>query len=195
MNKIKRCIFAILLIFLVITIGFCLVKTVFNMLFPLPHTKIILNECERNEIDPYVVYAVIKAESNFVSDAQSNKSAYGLMQITKPTAEWIANQNEYESFDMKELTEPQMNIQMGCWYLKFLLNLYNGDLTLALCAYNAGQGNVNKWLSDTKYSSDGTQLMLIPFEETRKYVKRIEQYERIYRKLYPDLNKKNAILR
>lgn len=187
MNKLKRVLLGFLLFFLILSGIFFAGKSLLHILFPISHNEIILSECKKYEIDPHLLFALIKAESNFVSDAKSNKGAIGLMQITMPTAQWIAQKNDYDEIHTEQLKEPKVNIQMGCWYLKYLLNLYPGHENLALCAYNAGQGNVDKWLADKKYSDDGKELNLIPFDETRKYVERIEQYKQIYKRLYPDL--------
>ncbi len=159
-----------------------------NIIYPVKYESIIKEHASKNELDPYLVLALIKAESNFVPDAISNKDAKGLMQITDSTAIWSASKMKMDNFDISNICEPEVNISIGCWYLKYLIDQYNGDVTLALYAYNAGSGNVNKWLSNDKYSSDGKTLEAIPFSETRKYVENIKNYLLQYKKLYPNFS-------
>ena len=109
------------------------------------------------------------------------------MQITEPTAQWIAEKMNFKAYKFNQLTKPEINISMGTWYLAYLLNLYSDDETLALCAYNAGRGNVDQWLKNPLYSSDGRCLQKIPFPETESYIHKIERYRRIYKFLYPAL--------
>ncbi len=185
-----------ILIFLItVIVAFFLVffagKSVLKMLFPTQHIETITAVSEEYNLNPYLVLSLIKAESNFVSDAESSKGAVGLMQITEPTGEWIAGKLNNEDYSFERLREPQTNIYMGCWYLAYLLKKYDGDETLALCSYNAGSGNVENWLADPLLSDDGKTLINIPFEETRKYVERIYRYKELYMHLYPDLTLQN----
>ena len=149
-------------------------KAILRMIFPIEHWDTILSASETFDADPYLVLSIIKAESNFEIDAESGKGAVGLMQITEPTAAWIAEKTDYPAYDYALLKQPEVNIYFGTWYLAYLLDEYNSDERLALCAYNAGRGNVDKWLQDAEYSSDGKMLENIPFTETRVYVDKIE---------------------
>lgn len=160
---------------------------VIKIIYPVSHEQTIEKYSKENELDPYLVLALIKAESNFVSDARSNKGARGLMQITEGTAVWVAEKMGIKDFDVDTLNEPQTNIALGSWYLSYLLDRYNSDDTLALCAYNAGSRNVEKWLSDKEYSTDGITLEKIPFSETRHYVEKIRKYHKGYKKFYKDI--------
>ena len=150
-------------------------------IYPLDYEEYILSSADENGLDPYLVMAVIKAESNYETDAHSGYAS-GLMQITDETAEWIASKLKLDSYD---INNPETNIKMGCYYLKYLKNMYQ-DEALALASYNAGPGNVSKWLSDSDYTDVDGNLTYIPFSETREYVKRIEKYKDIYKKLYKD---------
>ena len=158
-----------------------------RMMYPVAYEQIVKVNAEENELDPYLVLGLIKAESNFVSDAESHKEAKGLMQLTDSTAEWVAQKMGMEHFSIEQLSDPETNITLGCWYLRYLLDSYDGDMTLALCAYNAGSGNVGKWLGDERYSKNGETLDTIPFPETKSYVCNTEKYAEKYRKLYPRL--------
>lgn len=160
---------------------------VMDFIYPLRHEDIVKKYAEKYELDPYMVLGLIKAESNFVTDAESHQGAKGLMQLTNSTAIWVAEKNGIEDFDVASLADPETNISLGCWYIDYLLDAYDGDLTLALCAYNAGGGNVAKWLKNEKYSKDGETLDDIPFAETKKYVEKIEEYREKYKEMYPDI--------
>jgi len=127
-----------------------------------------------------VVYAVIHAESKFRPDAVSKKGAVGLMQVTEATAEWTASLMGMDGFEIGRLTEPAVNIAIGCFFLNWLVDYYGGDLNLALAAYNAGLGNVNRWLADENHSLEGTTLHSIPFRETEQYLKRVRLNKRVY---------------
>ncbi|MGL5244440.1 MAG: lytic transglycosylase domain-containing protein [Sarcina sp.] len=159
--------------------------TLKEVVFPLKYETYIEKYSKQYKLDPLFVLSVIKAESNFNSDAQSRKDAMGLMQITKSTGTWIAEKQGIENFDTKLLLEPEISIKFGTWYLN---NLYEqfGDWDLVIAAYNAGRGNVEKWLDDYQYSRDGENLNYIPFKETDKYVKKVNTYYNIYKSLYKD---------
>lgn len=163
---------------------------VLRLLYPLNYEDRILECAMEYNVDPYLIMGLIKAESNFVPDARSHKDAMGLMQLTESTAQWVAGQVGLENYSPEMLSDPDTNIGLGVWYLSYLLKEYDGDNTLALCAYNAGMGNVGKWLASDKYSQDGKTLHTIPFSDTRCYVDNTQEYAQMYRKLYPDLSER-----
>ncbi len=176
----KRILLLILCIILVLSLvkpGYTLVM---KALFPLRYNEYIKTYSDKYDLDRYLVMALIKAESNYIYDAHSIV-ARGLMQITDETADWIAAKLSLEHYD---ILEPETNINMGCFYLSYLLDYYNDNEQLALAAYNAGMGNVNKWLSSKEYSQSGKTLDNIPFLETRQYIDKIERNKEIYIKLY-----------
>ena len=151
-----------------------------NMLYPVRYYNLIQQAAAEYDLEPALICGIIKTESNFVYDAHSGV-ARGLMQITEDTAAWIAKKMPMEKFSQEMLDEPRINILMGCFYLRYLIDYYK-DLPVALAAYNAGMGNVNRWLSNKQYSPDGKTLSEIPFAETNEYVKRVEKYTHVYRK-------------
>lgn len=180
--KILTC-FVILLFFALSLQKFS--EFVIKQIYPLKYEQYIFENAEKHNLDPYFVMAVIKAESNYNPTAHSG-IARGLMQITDDTAIWIADKMEIE-FSESDIENPELNIQMGCYYLEYLSELYN-DKKVILASYNAGMGNVSKWLSDENFSKDSTTLFEIPFKETKYYVKKVIKYEEIYKKLYHDKN-------
>lgn len=157
------------------------IKTCKNLLYPLEYQDIIVKYANENELDQCLVMAVIKTESNFVEDAHSGKAS-GLMQLTDDTASWIASKTDVD-IDKINLMNPKDNIRMGCYYLRYLIDYYEGNVDVALAAYNGGMGNVDKWLKDERYSEDGVNLKYIPFKETREYVKKVNNECEVYRKM------------
>lgn len=160
---------------------------IMKIIYPLKHEDTIKRYANEYDLDVYAVFGIIKAESNFVVDAQSHKGAMGLMQLTESTAWWIADKIGMDDFSLKDLSEPETNVRMGCWYLDYLLDAYDENLELALCAYNAGSGNVSKWLANEQYSDDGRNLDVIPFPETEQYVEKIKKYMKTYKEMYPEI--------
>ena len=152
-------------------------------LFPFKHKEAIMKYSEEYNLDPYLVLSVIKAESKFKSDAESHKGAMGLMQITETTAEDIAKKMGLTDYTKEKVYDENYNIMLGCWYLNDLRNEF-GDMDLFVAAYNAGRGNVNKWLKNSEYSKDGKKLDYIPYKETKKYVDRVNTYFKIYKAIY-----------
>jgi len=134
-------------------------------------------------VDRYLAAAVIHCESSNRKDVVSHAGAVGLMQIMPDTGEWIAGKLGLEDYSEARLTEPEVNIRMGCWYLSYLLDKYSGDRRLALAAYNAGPGNVEKWMQDGRFARDG-ELMEIPFPETARYVEKVQRAYEKYLTLY-----------
>ena len=140
---------------------------------------------KENNIDPYLIYAIIKQESNFDKTAISNKNAKGLMQLLDTTAEEIAVNIDNIDIRNIDLFDASINIKIGVKYFKSLVERYNGNIKLAICAYNAGLGNVDKWiLSEEIYSDNQVKISFIPFEETQKYLVNILNYYDKYVKLY-----------
>lgn len=157
---------------------------ILTIVYPTKYNEAVSRCSVENGLPESLIYAVIKAESNFDPNALSQKNAIGLMQIMEPTAQWVCEKEGtiFSGGDM--LKEPERNIQIGCFYLSYLLDMYEGNQKCALAAYNAGFANVNSWLSDSAYSKNGTDLDVIPFPETEQYVNRVLTNERIYQFLY-----------
>lgn len=148
--------------------------------YPVRHTAIIERYSEQYGLEPALVFALINAESRFNDRAVSNVGASGLMQIMEDTANWIAPMAGLDDFDYSQIFDPEVNIRLGCYYIKMYYDRF-GDMNTALCAYNAGGGRVESWLADPAYSSDGRVLDVIPFPETRNYVERVNDYKDVYR--------------
>ncbi len=180
--------FKALLFVLAVIIAINMVPYLTDSLFPSTYIGIVEKNAEEYEVDKSLIMAIIKAESNFKRDAVSKKGAKGLMQVMDETALWCAKEMGTEKTD---LLNAKCNIEVGTFYFSYLLKKYNGNEKNAIAAYNAGHGNVDKWLSDKNYSSDGDNLDKIPFEETEKYVKKVS----IYKKIYSYKDKKDQVKR
>ena len=142
--------------------------------FRRPYRKIVLEY----SASPALAFAVMKAESGFSEKAVSEAGAVGLMQLMPSTAEFVCQQNRI-TFDAKRLYEGEYNVMIGCIYLDYLMSRFI-DETTALAAYNAGEGVVRTWLKNTQYSDDGLHLQSIPYPETKRYVKKVLNYQKIY---------------
>ena len=146
--------------------------------FPRPYRGIV----ERSGLSPALAYAVMKAESNFEESAVSSAGAVGLMQLLPSTAQFIAERSGIP-FLPERLFDGEYNTRLGCAYLAYLLERFEEETALA--AYNAGEGTVQGWLSDPHCSEDGRTLFQIPYAETRRYLKKISFFRKIYG-FFPD---------
>lgn len=155
-----------------------------KLMYPLKYKEQVFRYSRENSVDPYLIFAVIKAESNFDPKAISHKKARGLMQITEGTGNWGAESIGIENFSIESLYEPETSIAIGCWYIRWLMNEFEGNVDLVLAAYNGGSGRVNQWLKDKNYSSSGDNLDVIPYRETDLYVKKVKNYYITYKELY-----------
>jgi len=138
------------------------------------------------ELDPALVSAVILSESSFDPMAESRLGARGLMQLMPETAEWVAHKlgEDDASYTFDRLYDPEVAIRYGCWYLGYLSRRFDGDATKIICAYHAGQGNVDAWLKNPQYSKDGMTLDVIPYDNTATYCSRVLKARDVYRKYY-----------
>lgn len=134
------------------------------------------------EVDSNLIYAIIKAESNFKENVVSNKGAKGLMQLMDATSVDIAKILNME-FENNKILEPKYNIMFGTKYISMLINKY-GNIPLALAAYNAGSGNVDKWIKEGVLNDNGDNIEKIPFKETNNYVRKILGDYEIYNQIY-----------
>ena len=160
------------------------IPNLLKLLYPIEHKEIIIKYGQMHKVDPLLLAALIKTESNFEPRAESRKGAKGLMQITPSTGEWIAKIIGVNNFNEDMLFDPETNIMLGSWYIEHLTNYYKGSFELVFAAYNGGRGNVDKWLKDKNLSSDGFTLDIIPFSETKNYLKKLRKNYNIYKMIY-----------
>ena len=176
-------------VLLLILMGvFLLINTPFiwKWMYPIQFKHEIKQAAERFQVDPILIVAIIRTESGFQSDRVSHKGAVGLMQLMPDTAEWVIEQAGFQEVSREHLDVPQVNIDIGTWYLRFLLNMFRGDQVLAIAAYNAGPGTVNQWLREQKWDGTLDSSDDIPYGETRHYVQRVMYYKERYQRIYAD---------
>jgi soluble lytic murein transglycosylase len=150
---------------------------------PLRHDDIIRQQAGQKHLDPALIAAVIYAESKF-NARDSSTGARGLMQIQPDTARFIARRSGGTQFAVGDLSEPQTNISYGSYYLRYLLDRYDGNTILALAAYNGGETNVDGWIQRSGRGRGGFRVSDIPFAETRAYVERVLRARQDYRDNY-----------
>jgi peptidoglycan lytic transglycosylase len=148
-----------------------------ELTLPLRHEDVIRQQANEKGVDAALIAAVIYSESKF-SDAESSAGARGLMQITPAAAKFIEKQSGGTTFELDDLSDPEINIRYGTFLLRELLDRYDGDEAAALAAYNAGPGNADKW--------GGADLSVadIPFPETQAYVEEVLEKRDEYRRKY-----------
>jgi soluble lytic murein transglycosylase len=152
---------------------------------PLRHDDIIRQQAAQKTLDPALIAAVIYEESRF-RDQTSRAGARGLMQITPETADFIARRSGGNRFQQSDLADPQINIAYGSYFLRYLIDHYGGNETLAIAAYNAGQTNVNGWVEQAGGEEAFDAAHDIPFPETRAYVENVQERRGEYRDHYAD---------
>jgi soluble lytic murein transglycosylase len=150
---------------------------------PLRHDDIIRQQAREKGLDAALIAAVIYEESKF-RDQTSHAGARGLMQITPETAEFIARRSGGTRFEQGDLATPQINISYGAYFLRYLLNRYQGTTEPAVAAYNAGQTNVDRWVRRAGGPKAFDSVRDIPFPETREYVRGVLNHRRDYRQHY-----------
>lgn len=148
----------------------------FKKLYPLYFDPDVTHHAEKKNITPEVLWAIIKKESAFEPVIISYANAYGLMQIIPPTARQIARELKIDFNDMRLLYNPDVNIEMGTYYITELLKRYEWNLYYALAAYNAGPHRVDRWQKIIDTSDDDFFMENIEFSETRKYVRVVMRY-------------------
>ncbi len=145
--------------------------------YPLRYEAIVRTHARNYDLPPALLAAVIYTESKFDASARSQAGAVGLMQLLPETAQGIAERTGGHGFVRSDLLDPEINVRYGAWYLRHLLDRYDDDLPTALAAYHAGQGNVDTWRS---------RGVGIQFPETRTYVRRVLDAEKVYASAYAD---------
>lgn len=157
---------------------------ILKKIYKLEYSEYVYKYANENNIDPYLVFSIIKAESNFERNIESSSGAIGLMQLMESTAKEMANEIGEEVVIKEALYNAEMNIKIGTNYYAYLVKRYDGNKELALAAYNAGMGNVDRWIKEGTIKEDGSDLENIPFKETNNYVRKIIRNYKIYQDLY-----------
>jgi soluble lytic murein transglycosylase len=185
----RRRIGALVGVALLAGLGYALVspfadKAVKEIALPLRHDDVIRQQAADKGVDAALIAAVIYAESRFREGQISSAGALGLMQITPATAREIARRSGGTEFVLDDLADPQVNISYGVYHLRWLLDRYAGNETFAVAAYNAGEGNVDRWIGAARRAGRALSLAGIPFPETRAYVRSVQEVKAQYRASY-----------
>ncbi len=167
---------------------FFIAFTGFKIYYKPHHLDLVYKYSEIYNLEPELVLSIMRVESKFDQYAQSHKGASGYMQLMEGTADWAASTIELENYSYEDIFSPEVNIQLGCWYVANLLREFQ-DVETAVVAYNAGSGNVTRWLKEqniTKIDKDN-----IPFKESSDYLKRVSLNYKIYKFYLKYIGEKN----
>lgn len=173
--------FSVIWIICFVVIFSFLLSCVYGFFYPIKYRKEIISASEEFGISPAIIASVINVESSYKKDRVSAKGAIGLMQIMPATSKWIADKLNQPVCD-DDLFDVNTNIRFGSFYLSYLIDYFD-DFGVAVCAYNAGMGNVNNWLKNQDYTKNG-KLIKIPFKETENYYNKVLKNLRYYKKKY-----------
>ncbi len=183
--KKKRLIILILLFTLIIAVLLSKDKWL-KLMYPKTYQEVVSLYQKKYNVEEHLIFAVIKAESNFDQKAVSHRKAMGLMQLMEETAKDVAKKNniDIKQDDLKEeLCDVNKNIEIGTCYLSILIQRYHNK-EIALAAYNAGIGTVDGWIEKGIIQKDGSDIENIPYKETNNYVRKILRDYQIYEDLY-----------
>lgn len=160
-------------------------RPVWETLFPRPYWDDLKRNCQRNQLDPYLVASLIRQESEFNPAAVSPKNAMGLMQLLPHVGRNLAKELKIRHFSQDELLNSSTNLELGTRYFKHMVDHYDGEIAYALAAYNAGEDRVEDWRKSGDFKDMDEFVESIPFTETREYVQAILRNAVLYRLLYP----------
>lgn len=158
-----------------------------TLFYPIHYKDEIRHHAENNNLDPFMVAAIIRVETNYKPSKESKKGALGLMQIMPDTAEWVLEQAKLPNVSMDKVNhEPGTNIEIGTWYLNRLSEQFDGNMVAVIAAYNAGPTRVKNWLKTGVWDGSMESASHIPLGETRHYVQRVIHYYEQYTEIYKD---------
>jgi soluble lytic murein transglycosylase len=187
-NRSKRKRLILPLILIVLGALFVQSEWLGRYIYPISFTEEIKQSAVDYELDPLLIAAIIRVESNYKLDAVSSKGAVGIMQIMPDTAEWILKQDNFGKLSVKDASkEAQAGIKLGSWYVKELNRQFDNNMVVSLAAYNAGPGKVSQWLDQGIWNGKEQNIRDIPYGETRHYVQRVMYYYKKYQKIYETL--------
>ena len=184
--KNKKVLISVIIVLMIIVFLVVFKDNILKIIYPKTYKEIVSIYAEKYNIDENIIFSVIKVESNFENNAVSHKDALGLMQIMEETAKDVATKYDI-NIDLnnakQEILNVQNNINIGTKYLSVLLAKYQ-NIELAVAAYNAGTGTVDKWIEKGVIKADGSDIENIPYKETNNYVRKILRNYNVYEELY-----------
>ncbi len=144
----------------------------FSVRYLAPYREVLAENARSRDLEEPWVLGVVRQESRFITSAKSSAGATGLMQVMRPTAKWVAQRMRMKHFSWARLHEPDLNAALGTYYLKHVLNQFDGSPVLAAAAYNAGPSRARLWRGTVPVEG-AIFVETIPFGETRDYVKKV----------------------
>ncbi len=159
-------------------------KQFWTFLFPFPHRSLIATHARRQRLDPFLIAGLIRQESEFNPGAVSPARAYGLAQILPSQGRILARQLGLRRYRTSMLFQPSVNLRLGTYFLRSLLDKFQGRMEVALAAYNAGPNRAERWLTWSEFEEPAEFIETIPFTETRNYVTAVLRNAEMYRRLY-----------
>jgi soluble lytic murein transglycosylase len=158
-------------------------RAFWELSYPRPYTATVESEAAAFDVDPLLIWAIMRAESRYDPGAFGYAGERGLMQIMPPTQDWVSEQL-VEEISPGDAFTPEANVHMAAWLLRFLLDYFDGDVELAIAAYNGGAGSVDTWQADPLVSDRDDLLRWIGFGQTREYLEKVSLYYLVYQALY-----------
>ena len=183
---VRNLIILLLIILFVCLILFKVIKIqdkILLIFYKKEYTEYVEKYAKEYSLDENLIYSIIKNESKYDANAVSSSEAKGLMQIMDNTVKDIVNGIEELDYETIDVFDPEINIHLGTNYIAELLEKYNNVVSIAIAAYNAGIGNVDKWIAEGTIKADGSNIENIPFKETNIYVRKVLRDYKIYEKL------------
>jgi soluble lytic murein transglycosylase len=154
----------------------------YSLRFPMPYKQQVFEHARARELDPALIYGVMRRESLFDPLARSSVGALGLMQLMPSTARSVAHSLGMERPRKSDILLVENNIRFGTHYLRTVMNRFDNNVALAAAAYNAGPGNVRRWLPRNSVMSADLWVETVPFKETRNYVQAVLAYSTVFDK-------------
>jgi soluble lytic murein transglycosylase len=191
----KKYIFSLILLLFIVFL-FYNTDGLGRFMYPIKYKQDIQISSENYNMDPLLISAIIRVESNYNPSLESAKGARGLMQIMPDTADWIIIKAGYTPLIKDHMKEPDVNIEMGTWYLNWIVSRFDGKLpasyttedrlAVTAAAYNAGHNKLSEWLSGDVWDGQYQNIADIPYGETRHYIKRVLYYYKKYQMFYAE---------
>ncbi|SDC10266.1 soluble lytic murein transglycosylase [Paenibacillus sp. UNCCL117] len=179
----KKRVFAVLLVTFLVFL-FLSSSFVGRLLYAIKYEEEIHTYAKQYDLDPLLVAAIIRVETNYRPDLESKKGAYGLMQLMPDTSDWIIEKAPFDDSYKSRLHDPAVSIELGSWYLNWMSKQFEGNPYAMVAGYNAGHGKVGMWLEDKQWDGTLKNSQQIPYGETRHYLQRVMYYYHKYVKLY-----------
>lgn len=180
-KKLNNKIIAVFL-FVIISVVFLIILFLLIKPYPLKYKEEINYVANKYQLSPSLIASIIYTESSFQTDCISSKGAVGLMQLMPKTAKWLCEKQNI-NYNEAMLKNPLYNLDLGSYYLSYLITKFK-NLNTVLYAYNAGEGNVQIWLKDSRYTLNGVELTSSPYPETNAYVKKVNKVAVYYKKIF-----------